>query len=131
MTSHPSAPARAADVRRLRGASCWLAGVCLAAGALSACAPLLMGGAAVGGAMIASDRRTSGTQVEDQTIEMKAAGRVLVVAPARDEKLERSAANLPRVEVILADSLNTVDVLKADTLLITEPALATMTEVYA
>jgi large subunit ribosomal protein L4 len=62
---------------------------------------------------------------------LKADGRVLVVAPARDEKLERSAANLPRVEVILADSLNTVDVLKADTLLITEPALATMTEVYA
>ena len=62
---------------------------------------------------------------------LKAAGRVLIVAPSRDEKLERSAANLPRVEIILADSLNTVDVLKADTLLITEPALATMTEVYA
>ena len=62
---------------------------------------------------------------------LKADGRVLVVAPGRDEKLERSAANLPRVEIILADSLNTVDVLNADTLLITEPALATMTEVYA
>ncbi|HVQ21939.1 MAG TPA: 50S ribosomal protein L4 [Candidatus Saccharimonadia bacterium] len=62
---------------------------------------------------------------------LKAAGRVLIVAPGRDEKLERSAANLPKVEIILADSLNTVDVLKADTLLITEPALATMAEVYA
>jgi large subunit ribosomal protein L4 len=62
---------------------------------------------------------------------LKAGGRVLVVAPSRDEKLERSAANLPKVIVILADSLNTVDVLNADTLLITEPALATMTEVYA
>jgi large subunit ribosomal protein L4 len=62
---------------------------------------------------------------------LNADGRVLVVAPGRDEKLERSAANLPKVEIILADSLNTVDVLKADTLLITEPALATMTEVYA
>jgi large subunit ribosomal protein L4 len=62
---------------------------------------------------------------------LKAIGRVLIVAPSRDEKLERSAANLPKVEIILADSLNTVDVLKADTLLITEPALATMTEVYA
>jgi large subunit ribosomal protein L4 len=62
---------------------------------------------------------------------LNADGRVLVIAPGRDEKLERSAANLPRVEIILADSLNTVDVLKADTLLITEPALATMTEVYA
>ena len=62
---------------------------------------------------------------------LNADGRVLVVALGRDEKLERSAANLPKVEIILADSLNTVDVLKADTLLITEPALATMTEVYA
>ena len=60
-----------------------------------------------------------------------AGGRVLVVAPRRDERLERSAANLPRVEIILADSLNTVDVLSADTLLIVQPALETMTEVYA
>jgi len=77
MTPHPSVPARAADtLRRLRGTSCWLAGVCLAAVALSACAPLLVGGAAVGGAMVATDRRTSGTQVEDETIEMKAGSRI-------------------------------------------------------
>jgi large subunit ribosomal protein L4 len=61
---------------------------------------------------------------------LEAGGRVLVVAPARDERLELSARNLPRVSVILADSLNTVDVLDADVLLITEPALATMAEVY-
>jgi large subunit ribosomal protein L4 len=62
---------------------------------------------------------------------LRAAGRVLVIASVRDERLERSARNLPAVEVILADSLNTVDVLNADTLLITVPALQTMTEVYA
>jgi large subunit ribosomal protein L4 len=60
-----------------------------------------------------------------------AAGRVLVVEPARDEKLELSARNLPGVVVILADSLNVVDVLNADTLLITQPALHAMSEVYA
>jgi osmotically-inducible protein OsmY len=43
---------------------------------LSACAPLLVGGAAVGGALMATDRRTSGTQVEDQAIELKAGQRV-------------------------------------------------------
>ncbi|MED5621027.1 BON domain-containing protein [Ideonella sp. BN130291] len=43
---------------------------------LSACAPLLLGGAAVGGALVATDRRTSGTQVEDQAIELKAGQRV-------------------------------------------------------
>ncbi|MDP3083377.1 MAG: BON domain-containing protein [Rubrivivax sp.] len=39
---------------------------------LPACAPLLLGGAAVGGAMMAIDRRTTGAQVEDQAIELKA-----------------------------------------------------------
>jgi large subunit ribosomal protein L4 len=61
----------------------------------------------------------------------KADGRVLVVAPGRDEKLELSSRNLPLVEVILADSLNVVDLLKADVVLIEQPALARMTEVYA
>lgn len=62
---------------------------------------------------------------------LEATGRVLVVAPSRDQKLELSARNLPAVEVILADSLNVVDVLKADCLLIEQPSLTTMTEVYA
>ena len=48
----------------------------LGAGALSACAPLLIGGAFVGGSMVATDRRTSGAQVEDEVIEVKASGRL-------------------------------------------------------
>lgn len=43
---------------------------------LGGCAPLLIGGAMVGGSMMVTDRRTSGTQLEDQGIEMKAAKRV-------------------------------------------------------
>jgi large subunit ribosomal protein L4 len=62
---------------------------------------------------------------------LEANGRVLVVAPGRDEKLELSARNLPSVEVILADSLNVVDLLRADVVLIEQPALARMEEVYA
>ncbi len=62
---------------------------------------------------------------------LEASGRVLVVAPGRDERLELSARNLPRVEVILADSLNVVDLLNADIVLIEQPALARMEEVYA
>jgi large subunit ribosomal protein L4 len=61
---------------------------------------------------------------------LKATGRVLVVAPVADERLRLSARNLPTVEVILADSLNVVDVLKADTLVIEQLALARMEEVY-
>ncbi len=60
-----------------------------------------------------------------------ATGRVLVVAPARDETLHLSSRNLPTVEVILADSLNVVDLINADTVLIEQPALARMEEVYA
>jgi len=62
---------------------------------------------------------------------LSARGRVLVVAPGRDQTLELSARNLPTVEVILADSLNVVDLLKADVVLIEQPALARMEEVYA
>jgi len=61
---------------------------------------------------------------------LKATGRVLVVAPSADERLRLSARNLPTVVVILADSLNVVDVLNADTVVIEQPALARMEEVY-
>ena len=62
---------------------------------------------------------------------LQAHGRVLVVAPGRDERLELSARNLPGVHVIRADSLNVVDILNADTLVITQPSIGTMAEVYA
>jgi large subunit ribosomal protein L4 len=62
---------------------------------------------------------------------IEAKGRVLVVAPARDQNLDLSARNLPTVEVVLADSLNVVDLLRADVVLIEQPALARMEEVYA
>jgi large subunit ribosomal protein L4 len=61
---------------------------------------------------------------------LEATGRVLVVAPGRDQNLELSARNLPTVDVILADSLNVVDLLNADVVLIEQPALATMESVY-
>lgn len=42
------------------------------AGALSACAPLVIGGAAVG-ALVVADRRTAGAVVEDERIELRSA----------------------------------------------------------
>ena len=53
-----------------------LAAALAAATLLSACAPLLVGGAFAGTALMVSDRRTSGTQVEDQAIELKALTRI-------------------------------------------------------
>lgn len=46
-------------------------GAALLGGALSGCAPLLIGGAA-GTALVVSDRRTAGTQLEDENIELRA-----------------------------------------------------------
>ena len=43
---------------------------------LSACAPLLMGGAAVTSTMVAVDRRSSGVQLDDQGIELRASNRL-------------------------------------------------------
>ena len=42
---------------------------------LTGCAPAMLGGM-VGGAMVASDRRTSGTQLEDEGIELRSASAV-------------------------------------------------------
>jgi osmotically-inducible protein OsmY len=54
----------------------------------SACAPLVLGGAMVGTALMATDRRTSGTQLEDQGIELKAAARL------REQLGERGHVNV-------------------------------------
>ncbi len=60
-----------------------VAAVC---GALNACAPLMVGGAVMTG-MMATDRRTSGTQIEDEGIELRAASRL------RDALGERGHVN--------------------------------------
>jgi osmotically-inducible protein OsmY len=52
-----------------------VATVLAASALLAGCAPLLIGGAVVGGAMVATDRRTSGSLVDDEVIEIKAKGR--------------------------------------------------------
>jgi large subunit ribosomal protein L4 len=61
----------------------------------------------------------------------KAEGKVLLVLSARDATIERSSRNLRSVRVILADSLNVVDLLEADTVVFTREALDRAQEVYA
>jgi osmotically-inducible protein OsmY len=53
-----------------------LAALLAASALLSACAPLLVGGAVAGSAMVVTDRRTSGTQLEDESIELKSLTRI-------------------------------------------------------
>ena len=49
---------------------------------------------------------------------------VLIVIEAKDEHLQRSARNLPGVNVLLVEGLNVYDVLRHRKLLVTKPALA-------
>jgi len=60
-----------------------------------------------------------------------AEGKVLIVAPGTDETLILSARNMPRVEVIRADSLNVLALMNADAVVIEQPALSRMEEVYS
>ncbi len=59
-----------------RNLACAVGGLAVAAALLSGCAPLLVGGAVVGGAMVATDRRTAGSQIDDEAIELKANNRM-------------------------------------------------------
>jgi osmotically-inducible protein OsmY len=58
---------------KLSWLSCVLAGAVLSG--LSGCAPLMLGGAVMTG-VVATDRRTAGTQLEDEAIELKVASAV-------------------------------------------------------
>jgi large subunit ribosomal protein L4 len=58
-------------------------------------------------------------------------GKALVVLPARDEVVEKSARNLPQVRVLTVRGLNVYDVLKADMLVLTPEGVHTLREVLA
>jgi len=69
--------------------------------------------------------------LRDRLAGWDAQGKVLVVLASRDEIVELSCRNLREVRVILADSLNVVDLLDADTVLFTRDSLTRAQEVYA
>jgi len=59
----------------LRRASLALGLLCITLGALTACFPLAVGGAVMGG-MVAADRRTAGSVLEDEGIELRSGSRI-------------------------------------------------------
>ncbi len=78
----------------------------LAAAVLAGCAaPLILGGAAVGG-MMAIDRRTTGTQVEDQGIELRASN---LVAADYGDKVHVNITSFNR-QVLLSGEVPTAQV---------------------
>jgi large subunit ribosomal protein L4 len=69
--------------------------------------------------------------VVELLVAVTAGRRVLLVLGSHNEVLERSARNLPEVQLILAANLNVRDLLVADTVLITRDALGHIGEAFA
>ena len=96
----------------------------VAVSGLSACAPLVVGGAVMTG-MVATDRRTTGSQVEDEGIELKVASairqelgdnvhlnvtsfnkRVLLTGEVRTQALKERAEKLAQSQENVGDIVN-------------------------
>lgn len=77
---------------------------------LSACAPLVVVGAVGGTAMVATDRRTTGTQVEDQGIELKAASRL---REAMGDRTHINVQSFNRVLLLTGEVRNEADKIEA------------------
>lgn len=78
----------------------------LASTLATGCAPLLIGGAMVGGVSVATDRRTSATQLEDETIEIKAGARV---REQLGDKVHINVNSYNRVALITGEARNEAD----------------------
>jgi osmotically-inducible protein OsmY len=79
---------------------------------LTACVPVIVGGAAVGGSM-AADRRTSGTYIEDQAIELKASK---AIADSLKEKVHANVTSFNRQLLITGEVSDEASKKKAESL---------------
>ena len=61
---------------------------------------------------------------------VKADGKSLVVTPAKDETVVKSARNIPGVETTMANLMNVYDILKAKYLVLDKEALTVIEEVF-
>lgn len=77
---------------------------------LSACVPVVVGGAAAGGAM-AADRRTSGTYIDDQAIELKASK---AIADSIKEKVHANVTSYNRQVLITGEVSDEANKKKAE-----------------
>ena len=104
---------QATPSRRLRAHAAFRALPLIAAlgcGLLTACAPLVVGGM-VGSAMVATDRRTSGTQLEDQGIELKASKRL---AEKLGDRVHINVNSYNRVVLLTGETRNEEDKAEAE-----------------
>lgn len=59
---------------------------------------------------------------------IEAAGRVLIVVPTKEDTLQRAVRNIQDVTLVSAQYVNVYDVLNADSIVITTPALAIISD---
>ncbi len=57
--------------------------------------------------------------------------KALVILGEKNEKVQLSARNLPKVRTVISNSINVYDILKYDTLVLTKDAVTKIEEVYA
>ena len=62
---------------------------------------------------------------------LNVAGKALIVMPAVDQKVIKSAANIPGVKTTLVNTLNVYDILNYDKFIVVTDAVAKIEEVYA
>ena len=90
---------------RMSRIACAVLTVAALGGALSGCVALVGGGAAVAG-MSAVDRRSTGTQVEDQGIELRAGNRI---GEVMGEKAKASVTSYNRMVLLTGQAGNATD----------------------
>ena len=79
---------------------------------MAACVPVVVGGAAVGGSM-AADRRTSGTYIEDQAIELKASK---AIGDSLKDKVHANVTSYNRQVLITGEAWDEASKKKAESL---------------
>ncbi len=79
---------------------------------MTACVPVVVGGAAVGGSM-AADRRTSGTYIEDQAIELKASK---AISDSLNDKVHANVTSYNRQVLITGEAWDEANKKKAESL---------------
>ncbi len=62
---------------------------------------------------------------------LKATRKALVVVAENDEKVMKSASNLPEVKTALTNTINVYDIVNAHTIVLTKDAVSKIEEVYA
>ena len=62
---------------------------------------------------------------------LKTAGKTLVVMADKDERVVKSAGNIPAVKTTLTSQINVYDLMNAQTVILTKDAVAKLEEVYA